>query len=88
MCLPLTCTQWGFLLLAIFVMIPSLKCYVAILGLTVLNWISGSDMEMFKQNGNACGLKRAVMKLSNYFSQTLQILNARAFRKQIDKHGF
>lgn len=88
MCLPLTCTQWGFLLLAIFVKIPSLKCYVAILGLTVLNWISGSAMEMFKQNGNACGLKRAVMKLSNYFSQTLQILNARAFRKQIDKHGF
>lgn len=88
MCLPLTCTQWGFLLLAIFVMIPSLKCYVAILGFTVLNWISGSAMEMFKQNGNACGLKRAVMKLSNYFSQTLQILNARAFRKQIDKHGF
>lgn len=69
-------------------MIPSLKCYVALLGLTVLNWISGSAMEMFKQNGNACGLKRAVMKLSNYFSQTLQILNARAFRKQIDKHGF
>ena len=88
MCLALKCTQWNFLLLAIFVMIPPLKRYVALLGFTDLNWASGSAMEMFKQNGKACGLKKAIIKLSNYFSQTLQILNARAFRKQTDKHSF
>lgn len=48
MYLELKFTGGDILLLAIFVMTPPLKCYVATLGFTVLNWASASAMETLK----------------------------------------
>lgn len=49
-----------------FEMDSRLKCSVATLDLIGLSWATRTAMATTKQNGNVCGLRKAVIKLSNY----------------------